>query len=60
MRDVMQDSSEHKLYSIPLPTFSFTVIIRYYPTLPLNRTKGKCPNRCWIDFLLYSYWRRQL
>jgi len=31
----MQDSSEHKLY---------------IPSLTFNRTKGKCPNKCWIGF----------
>ena len=33
----------------------FTIIIRYYPTQAFNRTKSKCSNKCWIDFIQYSF-----
>jgi len=39
---------------------SFNVIIWYHPTQAFNRTKGKCANKCWIDFLLLRTWKRHM
>jgi len=49
---MMQDSSEYKLYA------GFKGYL--YPTQAFSRTTGKCPSKCWIDFLLYSFWRRHM